>query len=320
MIRADRLSKRYGSLRALEGLSFEVAPGEVLGFLGPNGAGKTTALRILASWHPPTSGHAAIAGHDVVQDSLAARRALGYLPEHFTAPHELRVGEYLVYRARLKGLGGRRGRERARALAAELGLAPRWRQPFATLSKGYRQRVGLADALLADPPALVLDEPLSGLDPLQRQEIKALLRGLAARGKAVLLSSHVLPEVEAVADRVLVLDRGRTLALGTLAELRARVRARSPLRVVLAAADPDAVAALEEVAARLGARVEAVPQRPTDFRLHLDDPARRSELFRALGAADLDVVEFHTEEADLEELFLRLVGDADAAAAGEEAA
>jgi ABC-2 type transport system ATP-binding protein len=244
-------------------------------------------------------------GHDLVSDSLAARRAVGYLPENFAAPHELRVGEYLAYRAELKGARPRIARARAHAVAAEFGLEDRWRQPFGTLSKGFRQRVGLADALLADPPALLLDEPFSGLDPVQRQEFREALRALAARGKAILFSSHVLPEVRDLATRLLVLHRGRCAAVGTLDELQRRLQSGAPLRVLARGADASArVIALAAVHGYAHERTEAA----TGAVLFRAGPgADRTALFRALADAGCAVEEFHTEAPDLEQIFLLLV-------------
>ncbi len=305
MIRAEHLVKRFGALVALEGVSFEVAPGEILGFLGPNGAGKTTALRVLSGWLPASAGRASIAGHDLALHSLAARRAVGYLPEHFAAPIDMRVGEYLGYRAELKGARPRTARARARSIAAEFGLEERWRQPFGTLSKGFRQRVGLADALLADPPALLLDEPFSGLDPIQRQEFKEKLRALAARGKAILFSSHVLPEVRDLAARLLVLHRGRCTAAGTLAELQDRLRLIAPLRISARVASGSATLGL--LCAAHGYQIERQEPATGALLLRPGATADRAGLFRALAASGVDMDEFHTEAPDLEQIFLMLV-------------
>ncbi len=303
MIRAEQLVKRYGAVPALDGVSFEVRPGEILGFLGPNGAGKSTTLRILSGWLPPSSGRASIGGFDLVRDSIRARAAVGYLPEQFTAPPEMRVGEYLCYRAELKGRAPRAARARARAAAAADGLDDRWRQPCGALSKGFRQRVGLADALLADPPALLLDEPFSGLDPVQRQDFRAILRSLAQRGKAIIFSSHVLPEVQDLAARVLILHRGRAAGAGTLAELQQHLRRAAPLRVQ--AALPAEV--LDAAAAAHGFRFAAAED-AGGARLYAAEPgADRAGLFRALAASGGEVLEFHTQAPDLEQIFLLLV-------------
>lgn len=304
MIRAENLVKRFSGITALDGVSFRVAPGEILGFLGPNGAGKSTALRLLSGWLPPTSGSASVNGFDLVQDSLRARAAIGYLPENFAAPIEMRVGEYLCYRAELKGLRPAAARSRARQAASEFALEPRWQQNFGTLSKGFCQRVGLADALLADPPALLLDEPFTGLDPVQRQEFKQILAALARRGKAILFSSHVLPEVQDLVSRVLILHRGRAAAAGTLVELQDRLRSGSPLRIQAAGAG--AAARILPIAAAHGYEL-AGEQSDGGLLLRAGDPAQRPALFRALAAAGVDVLEFHTQEPDLEQLFLLLV-------------
>ncbi len=317
MIRVDHLHKRFGPVHAVQDLSFEVLPGEILGFLGPNGAGKSTTLRILSGFLPPSAGAAAVAGNDLTQRSIQARRATGYLPENFVAPPELRVGEYLRFRAGLKGVRRARRRRRVAEVVELLGLGPRLRQPFSALSKGFRQRVGLADALLADPPALLLDEPFGGLDPLQRQEFRELLRVLADdQRKAVLFSSHVLPEVESLADRILVIDQGRSLAMGRRGELLARLE-QAPRQRLRIAGD----------AAALGAKLpEAFPglqlleQEGGELLLQLADAEQRGALFRWIACRGEEVHAFHPDTPTLEDLFRVLVADADADAGEEEAA
>lgn len=306
MIRAEKLTKRFGQLVALDSVDFTVEPGEVLGFLGPNGAGKSTSLRILSGFLPPSGGRASIAGHDLGTDSLKARAATGYLPENFTAPSDLRVCEYLRYRGALKGTPRRELPGRVEMLAERLGLTDRLRQPFASLSKGYRQRVGLADALLANPPALLLDEPFSGLDPLQRQDFRDVLRELASEGKAVLFSSHVLPEVEDLADRVLVLHHGRACAAGTLPELRQTVDAETLMRVRLEVAVAELPAQIAAAANEL--RVEIVDAQEDELLLRVADVAARDALFRWLAAEELPVAEFVAQRPDLDHLFRTLVG------------
>ncbi|TAH38515.1 MAG: ABC transporter ATP-binding protein [Planctomycetota bacterium] len=303
MIRADRLSKRFGPVSAVEDLSFEVAAGEILGFLGPNGAGKSTTLRMLSGYWPPSSGAAAIAGLDLAQSSLAARRRLGYLPEAFAAPPELRVSEYLRFRAGLKGLAGRERRARVQEVAQQLGLTERLRQTCGSLSKGYRQRVGLADALLNRPPALLLDEPFTGLDPLQRVEFRDQLAQLAREGHAILFSSHVLPEVDALAERVLILHRGRCAALGSRAELIQAAREEAPLRVVTAGDG----AALEQ--ALLGLAAWRLLRREGGaLTLQAQGAAERQSLFQWLAQRREPMLEFRVLEPSLEDLFRRLVG------------
>jgi len=225
MIEVEALGKEYGAGRtALASVSFTAQPGEVVGLLGPNGAGKTTLLRVLAGVLFPTTGSARLCGHDVVKARRAAQRQVGYLPEQVPLDRELRVGEYLRFRARLKRVAA--PEKAVAALLAEVGLAEAGAEQrlCGELSKGFRQRVGLLDALLHRPRVLLLDEPTDGLDPNQRAETLGLIRRLAAdAGHTVLLSTHVLPEVEAICQRVVVLDRGRVVAAGTPAELAGRL-------------------------------------------------------------------------------------------------
>jgi ABC-2 type transport system ATP-binding protein len=308
MIEAEALTKRYGPLTAVQGLSFRVDPGEVLGFLGPNGAGKSTTLRILSGYLPPSEGRARIAGHDLQDESLAARRRIGYLPENFVAPPELRVEEYLRFRAGLKGLSRRDGKARVGEVAATLGLQDRLRQPFAALSKGYRQRVGLADALLADPPALLLDEPFGGLDPRQRQEFREFLRDLATAGKAVLFSSHVLPEVEQIADRVLIIHRGLARADDELRELQQRALDEA---AVLFRTEEEAASLDERLRAFLTEdEAASLVWREGAAQLRLSSASRRQALFVWLAAQEVPVLEFRTLTPSLEDLFRSMTEDA----------
>ena len=235
---------RYaGRVTALEAVSFEAQPGEVLGFLGPNGAGKTTAMRICTGYLRPTSGSVEVCGVDVATDPLAARARLGYLPESVPLYPEMRVDEYLAYRAALKGVAHRDRRARIDEALAAVALAPERRRVIGQLSKGYRQRVGLADALLHRPDVLILDEPTDGLDPNQRRDVLDLIARLG-RERTVVLSTHILPEVESVCGRVVILDRGRVIAHGRPAEL---VEADRDLRLVVRGDRDAIVAALRAV-------------------------------------------------------------------------
>src|SRR5256885_2719998 len=230
MIEVRDLTKTFGAIEAVRGISFRVDMGEIVGFLGPNGAGKTTTLRILAGIFPPTSGEVRIAGRDPARDPLACRRAVGYFPEYAPFYPDLRVEGYLRVVARMKRIPRA---ERARAVArvlASCGLDGVARRRVGTLSKGYRQRVGLAQALCGDPPILILDEPPIGLDPGQVVEIRDLVRALGG-SRAIFFSSHILSEVEALCERVIVVARGRLVGEGTARELSERVGRRQ--RVVL---------------------------------------------------------------------------------------
>jgi len=214
MIEVSNLTKRYAGNTAVEDVSFTVARGEIAGLLGPNGAGKTTTMRILACFTPATSGHARVAGLDVFADADEVRRRIGYMPENNPLHPDMRVREYLKFRARLKGLGRSRTRERVNAVIAQCGLAEVNKRIIGQLSKGYRQRVGLADALVHDPELIILDEPTIGLDPNQIRSVRHLIKQLGRR-HTVLISSHILPEVEMTCNRVLILREGRILAADT---------------------------------------------------------------------------------------------------------
>ncbi len=311
MIQADHLTKRYGRILAVDDLTFRVQPGEILGFLGPNGAGKSTTLRILSGYLPPTSGKAQVAGLDLTQHSLQVRKSIGYLPENFVAAPELRVGEYLRFRAKLKGLSASEAKKRTQELAAALGLTDRLRQSFSALSKGFKQRVGLADVLIADPPALMLDEPFGGLDPLQRHELRIFLRKLAEEGKAILFSSHVLPEVEELAHRVLIIHRGRAQADGTIEELGRRAAEQSPVQFRTEADAGLLQTALQEY---LPASEAATLQRHGSmFELHPESAQSRHALFQWLGQRQEPIAEFRTLAPSLDELFRHMTDDRPAA-------
>lgn len=215
MVQVENLAKRYGSTVALDGISFEVAKGEIVGLLGPNGAGKTTAMRILTGFIPPTAGSASVAGHDVFRESLAVRRQIGYMPEGVPLYPDMRVLEYLNFRARIKEVPARERRKRVEYVADRCGVREVRRKLIGSLSKGYRQRVGLAEALINDPPVLIMDEPTLGLDPNQVRQVRDLIRGLGEE-RTVILSTHILPEVATVCKRVLIIHNGRLVFQDTL--------------------------------------------------------------------------------------------------------
>ncbi len=223
MIEARGISKRYGDLLAVQDVSFEVGRGEVVGFLGPNGAGKTTIMRILTGFLPASDGTALIAGHDIFDEPLAARRAVGYLPETLPLYPEMDVSSYLRYVARLKDVPRPRVREAVERAVERCGLREVHRRVIGTLSKGYRQRVGIAQAIVHEPPVLILDEPTVGLDPIQIREIRGLIAALASGAeeerRTVVLSTHILAEVEAICRRVILIHGGRKVLDGPLGEL-----------------------------------------------------------------------------------------------------
>ena len=302
MLELQDVSKRFGTVEAVAGITFSVREGEIVGFLGPNGAGKTTTMRILAGIFPPTSGEVRVAGHDPLREPLACRRAVGYFPEYAPFYPELSVVGYLRLVARLKRLPpGSRGGAVARVLA-DCGLESVARRRVGTLSKGYRQRVGLAQALCGDPPILILDEPTIGLDPAQVVEIRELVRSLRGT-RTVLFSSHILSEVEALCERVIVIAGGRIVGEGTPAELAARVGRRQRVVLRVHGAADAARAAL--------AALPGTPRLEESHGTFVLEAASDGDLARLAGEAvqraGLGLVELRQEPLDLEEVFLHLV-------------
>ena len=223
MIEVSNLTKRYAGRTAVKDISFTVERGEIVGFLGPNGAGKSTTMRILSGFMPASSGTVRVAGFDVFHQSLEVRRRIGFMPENNPLHPEMRVREYLKFRARLKGLGFRRSRERVDTVLEQCGLTDVAKRIVGQLSKGYKQRVGLAQALLHNPDVLILDEPTSGLDPKQILETRELIKGLAG-DHTIILSTHILPEVESTCERVVIISRGKLVATDTVDNLTHRLR------------------------------------------------------------------------------------------------
>jgi ABC-2 type transport system ATP-binding protein len=221
MLEVRELAKQFGAINAVRGVSFTVARGEVLGFLGPNGAGKTTTMRMITGFLPPTAGTAVIDGHDITAEPVAAKRMVGYLPENAPAYHSMTVTNFLKFVAEIRGLRGARGREAVESAIQRSHLDSVRHQTIATLSKGYRQRTCFAQAILHDPPVLIMDEPTDGLDPNQKHTVRTMIREMAAQ-KAIIVSTHILEEVDAVCSRAIIISKGRIVANGTPTELRAR--------------------------------------------------------------------------------------------------
>jgi ABC-2 type transport system ATP-binding protein len=306
MIAVDRVSKHYGRFQAVRDLSFRVEAGQCVGLLGANGAGKTTTIRMITGYHAPTTGSIAVDGLDSIEDSQEVRRRIGYLPESTPLYPEMRVDSFLDHRARLYGLD-RSARRTGVARAMErCHLTDVRRRRIGQLSKGYRQRVGLASALVHDPPILVLDEPSSGLDPTQIRETRSLIRDLAA-SRTVLVSSHILPEVERTCDRVLVIARGRLVADGTPAELVQR-HASGATRAHADVRTPDAeraAAALTSAGLRL-APSDPTPDGWTRLWFSADtDPRERAAV--ALASAGVLARELAGQTASLEQVFIALM-------------
>jgi ABC-2 type transport system ATP-binding protein len=299
-IQVERVTKLYGSQKALDDVSFRVGSGEVVGFLGPNGAGKSTMMKILTCYLPPTSGRAEVCGHDTGRDSLAVRRQVGYLPEHNPLYLELYVKEYLGLMA---GIHGLRNRDtRVKEMIERVGLGREQHKRIGQLSKGYRQRVGLAQAMIHDPQVLILDEPTSGLDPNQLVEVRELIRTIG-RSKTVLLSTHIMQEVEAICDRVIIIDRGRIVADDKATSLRGRTMDRAMLEVEFD----------RTVAANVLGNVGGVLQvkRLDDKRwilVHAAEKDIRPAVFQFAVEQGLQVLGMQRSERGLEEVFKELTG------------
>ncbi|MHC4945870.1 MAG: ABC transporter ATP-binding protein [Planctomycetota bacterium] len=306
MIAAENLTKRYYDVLALDRVSFEVGKGEIVGFLGPNGAGKSTTLKILTCFLPATSGSARVAGFDVFRDSMKVRENVGYLPENVPLYGDMRVKEYLFFRGRLKGLSSRETGMRLDEVCALCGLADMKRRMVGQLSKGYRQRVGLADVLIHKPPILLLDEPTGGLDPTQRKEVRELIARLGEE-HTLLLSSHILAEVESVCTRVLIIKKGRIIADGKPETLVQELKGGERIRIVASCPASEVQKAL----ASFSGGVEAAETQESAGRTTMMvDPGTEegfhSRLLEHLVSSKIPVEEFMTRRFTLEEIFMHL--------------
>ena len=304
LVAADKLVKRYGQTLALDGVSFEVNQGEIVGLLGPNGAGKTTTMRILAGFMSATSGRAFIAGHNVFSDSLVARQKIGYMPEGVPLYPEMRVTEYLAYRARIKSVPKHERKQTVGHAMERCDLAGVERKLIANLSKGYRQRVGLADALLNDPPVLILDEPTLGLDPIQIRQVRKLIRDIAT-DRTVILSTHILREVERVCNRVIIIHEGKLVFRDTLSEI-ARHGARGT-RVIVEARDPASIAGeLRRIEGVIDLHCEDMGSF-VRLELQLDPDAEiREQVFALAVQNHWTLRELRREQPSLEDIFVTL--------------
>lgn len=313
MIEVSALRRSFGSFEALKGVTFSIGAGEIVGFLGPNGAGKSTTMKILTGFLPPTAGQARIAGFDVVADSIAARRQLGYLPESAPSYAEMRVWDYLEFVARVRGMASAERQTAIERAAAECELTERLYQVIGTLSKGYRQRVGLAAAILHEPRVLILDEPTSGLDPNQIAVIRDLIRRIGAR-RTVILSTHIMQEVQAVCDRVLILHHGELVADAPTASLAEQSLGGTLQRVTYLCGKvrlaPEAVqAAIEALdgATRVTRRAAEASDDADAMRFEvLADRDLRPALFDLAVRSGLVLVELAREQSSLDDVFRRL--------------
>jgi ABC-2 type transport system ATP-binding protein len=309
MIEARDLVKRYDDVVALDKVSMTVRQGEVLGFLGPNGAGKSTTMKILTCFTAPTEGTAKVSGFDVQDNSLAARAAIGYLPENNPLYPDMIVLEYLEFAAEIRGLGKADARKRIKMIVEQTGLGAMFAKPIRTLSKGYRQRVGLAQALIHEPPILILDEPMSGLDPNQAVEIRDLIKEIGKK-RTVILSTHNLAEVQVACDRVLIISKGRIVADDTPDGLRERAGKSRYIAGVLDTGN----GAAEKVESGLRGvagveRVRKLESEPGELRFELlpkGEEDIRPAVFRAAIDQQLTLIELQREGQNLEQIFREL--------------
>jgi ABC-2 type transport system ATP-binding protein len=303
MIEVEGLTKYYGPHPAVTDVSFKVAEGEIVAFLGPNGAGKTTTMRVLTGYLPPTFGKVTINGHDVVDDSLEVRRNIGYLPENIALYPEMRVRQYLAFFGSLSSLRGATLHDAIDRVLATCGLEERADSILATLSRGYRQRVGLAQALLHDPKVLILDEPTIGLDPNQIREVRSLIKSLAGK-HTVMLSTHILPEAEAVCQRVIIINRGHIVAEDTSANLTSQIRSAETIQVRVRGGD-------DKVAKRLldlpGVKAARPGEDAGSYVVECEvGSSLCPDIARSIVNSGLDLLELRPVELTLEEVFRQL--------------
>jgi ABC-2 type transport system ATP-binding protein len=309
-IAVRNLTKSYGEQKAVDDISFDVKTGEILGFLGPNGAGKTTTMKIITCYMPPNSGTVEVDGMNISDHSLAVRKKIGYLPETNPLYYEMNTLDYLEYSAKLHGLKGGAVQHRMKEMVHVCGLEEVRHKDISELSKGYRQRVGLAQAMIHDPDVLILDEPTSGLDPNQIVEIRNLIKQLG-RAKTVVLSTHILSEVQATCNRVLIINEGKIVADGTPEQLQRDFQGVETLTLELRA---DAVNPLDQISPKLRAipnvtNVELLSHKDSTFRfqIHIEKGGDiREAAFRLAVAEGWILLEMHRKATSLEEVFHRL--------------
>src|SRR6202522_1661067 len=306
MIATKNLSKRYGDKLAVDDLTFSVAPGEVLGFLGANGAGKSTTMRMIAGFVSPTGGQVSVCGHDIENEPVAAKSCMGYLPEGAPSYGEMTTAEFLDFVADMRGLTGETRPRRRAVVVARLGLAPVIHQVIETLSKGFRRRVGLAQALIHDPQVLILDEPTDGLDPNQKHEVRRLINELS-KDKLVIVSTHILEEVHEVCTRAIIIANGRIVADETPAALESRSRYHNAVSLRFEKAD-ELAAASRDIAAL--SQVSAVESNARELRLTALPKAGSAGVLPAVSELiarnGWDVPELHLEPGRLDEVFQTL--------------
>ncbi|HEX4809130.1 MAG TPA: ATP-binding cassette domain-containing protein [Bryobacteraceae bacterium] len=312
MIQVEGLSKRYARHVAVDHISFAVEKGDIVGFLGPNGAGKTTTMRVLTCFMPPTEGKATVAGYDVFDKPYEVKKHIGYLPEMPPVYPEMSIRDYLIFVGKLKGMGGADLKRRAEEVMERCAVADVKDKLISKLSKGYRQRVGLAQAIIHNPDVLILDEPTSGLDPKQIIETRELIQGLSG-DHTIILSTHILPEVEAVCRKVIIINRGKVVATDSVQNLKNRMGGTSAIQVQVSTAGqagPEAVRQrLEQVAGVSKVLDKATTDDLYTFEVeNLAGQNPRAEVARALVQAGWNLYELKSVTFSLEEVFLELTG------------
>jgi ABC-2 type transport system ATP-binding protein len=309
VIEVQNLTKQYGRITAVDDVSFRVERGEILGFLGPNGAGKTTTMRILTGYMPPTSGKAVVAGYDIFEQPLDAKRRIGYLPETPPLYPEMTVVEYLTFVAKIKGVPRATRTEQVASAMERTRLADMATRHCAKLSKGYRQRVGLAQAILHNPEVLILDEPTAGLDPQQILETRDLIRGLAG-DHTVILSTHILPEVAQTCQRVIIINKGRLVAADTPDNLTARLRGAETMYVQVDSNGADATTALQAIPGVTRVAVADARNGTRGYEVESESGLDvRRELARVVVSAGWGLLELRPLRMSLEQIFLQLTTD-----------
>jgi ABC-2 type transport system ATP-binding protein len=307
LIEVDGITKEFGRVTAVDGITFSVGKREVLGFLGPNGAGKTTTMRILTGFLPATTGKAVVAGHDILEEPLEAKRKTGYLPESPPLYPEMAVAEYLDFVARIKGVPRERRKARIEEALERCAIGDVRDKLTGKLSRGYRQRVGLAQALLHEPEVLILDEPTAGLDPKQIHETRTLIRSLGG-DHTVVLSTHILPEVVMTCDRVLIINKGSVVAQGTTASLIERFRESERLQVTVEGPEADVASLLGSTTGVTACEPARREGEAVTYRLTVGPVADvRKEVAARLVGAGYGLLGLHQEGASLEEVYLRVV-------------
>ena len=308
MIEVEHLTKRYGPLTAVNDLSFKVDKGEVVGFLGPNGAGKTTTMRVLTGYLPATDGTARVAGHDIFEEPLAVKRRIGYLPEHPPLYRDMRVRSFLDFAAQIRGVSRRDRKGRIADVMDRCSITDRADQLIGQLSKGYQQRVGVAQAIVHNPDVIILDEPTIGLDPNQIREIRNVIKGLG-RDHTVILSTHILPEVEMVCDRVIIINKGEITAVDSTDNLRANMQGTQRYHVRVIGESEDARKAIREIPEVVDVSVTDGQGSEDGVGLNVDGPAEsdiRPKLAAKVVERGLGLLELRRVELSLEDIFHQL--------------